>query len=338
MPCLDSCLKIAQNPFVNPLESPDSQYLFWSWLGPFLAWLVHLNHNLTQFILFHFFFSIGFTSLFFKMAFANFNEKVARTACIIFMILPVSATSYYWVSGDSITLFLMLLAMVLINHRIPMLFIGIALGMQHFEQSFFAVLAISIAVFSEWKFNKKSKPRASVLSLFILLTSIILGKLLLYVIFQHYYIQVNSGRWYWLKAHRKLLAQQFLLHIHSVFWSIFGIGWIFFLKFQKEKKSFYSFFLGLIFLCLLLPVSGDQTRVLAIVTFPLVYLYWLSNKHFLEGLTTKEMTEFTALWILIPWSWNWGGVPKWSAFPFDLHTFTKFLTEANLHIDLSYPF
>jgi hypothetical protein len=69
---------------------------------------------------------------------------------------------------------------------------------------------------------------------------------------------------------------------------------------------------------LLLPVSEDQTRVLAIVTFPLVCVFWLFNQDFLENLQRWETSLIFVVWAMIPWSWVWRGMPKWSVFPYDV--------------------
>jgi hypothetical protein len=108
-PSLNASLEIAQNPFINPFSDPNAHFLFWSWLGPFLAWLVGATSK-WQFFALHLLFSLAFTFLFTKMVFSRFSDAVARSSLIIFSALPVSATAYFWVSTDSITLFLMVLA------------------------------------------------------------------------------------------------------------------------------------------------------------------------------------------------------------------------------------
>lgn len=65
-------------------------------------------------------------------------------------------------------------------------------------------------------------------------------------------------------------------------------------------------------------ISADQTRVLAIITFPLVSTYWLLNQDFLNKLTRRELSLLFTTWALMPWGWVWEGAPKWSAFPYDV--------------------
>jgi len=97
-----------------------------------------------------------------------------------------------------------------------------------------------------------------------------------------------------------------------------GLGWLVALRFMDWGRNSAPFFITLAGLCLLLPVSEDQTRVLAVITFPLVAVYWLLNKDFLEKLTRKEISLLFTAWTLIPWGWTWVGEPKWSVFPYDV--------------------
>lgn len=96
-----------------------------------------------MFFIFHLGFSIAFTALFIKLVFSRLPERSTRIALILFALLLVSATTYFWVGSDSLTLLLLLLLLLLalsFPHSILMtLAIGIMLGMQHFEQAFFAV-------------------------------------------------------------------------------------------------------------------------------------------------------------------------------------------------------
>lgn len=315
IPNLDASQAIAQNPFVNPFPDPNAHYLFWSWLGPFAAWLIGAKSKF-QFFAFHLAFSIAFTLLFIKIAFANFSDKLARSSIILFTVLPVSATAYFWVSSDSITLFLMLLALAFPQGAILTFIIGALLGMQHFEQGFFAAAGLLFAVFLSNKQGNYLK--YSLKFCILLLLGVIAGKFTLIVIFKYHSIEVNSGRMHWLRGHIHLLLNQFFFHFHYIIWSILGLGWIIALRFIDWGRKSIPFFITLAGLCLLLPVSGDQTRVLAVLTFPLIAAYWLFNSDFLEKISKREISLIFSIWALMPWGWVWGGTPRWSAFPYDI--------------------
>lgn len=333
IPIMHASQAIAQNPFVNPFEQiPDAHYVFWSWLGPFLAWLVGATGT-WQFFVFHLLFSMAFTVLFVKIAFDNLPQELARKSLILFCVLPVSATAYFWVSYDSITLFLMMLALAFPRSLPLTALVGVLVGMQHFEQGFFAAggLLFATAISHRqgyflrysWKFC------------LALLLGIIAGKLVLVGIFNHYDIKVNSGRMHWLRDHLGFLLNLFFFHVHGILWSVLGLGWLAALRFSDWGKRAIPFFVTLAGLCLLLPISGDQTRVLAIVTFPLVTAYWLLNQDFLGTVGRREFAWLFAAWAMMPWAWVWDGEPKWSAFPYDValvlhHLFGWFALPADL--------
>lgn len=216
---------IAKNPFVNPFTNPlnhNVHYLFWNWLGSFLAWLVGATGK-WQFLVFHLFFSIAFTLLFIRVIFANFAGDTARSAIVLFSILPVSGTAYFWVGMDSVTLFLMLLALAFPSARILAFIIGILLGMQHFEQGFFAALGLFFAVFLSHK--QKYKLKYSVAFCLLFLLGVIAGKFCLMGIFKYYGIELHFGRKDWMAANLHALLNQFFFHFHYILWSVLGLGW-----------------------------------------------------------------------------------------------------------------
>ncbi|MBO1325252.1 hypothetical protein K2X14_08005 [Acetobacter sp. TBRC 12305] len=330
IPNLKASRLIAQNPFVNPFTDPNAQYLFWNWLGPFVAWTIGANHA-AGFLLFHLFFSFAFTFLFIRTAFAHFPNGTARIAIVVFSILPVSATAYFWISTDSITLFLMMLTLAF-PETLPVTFIsGTLLGMQHFEQGFFATLGLVLATTLNKKFNVKLKFSQSFCLVFFL--GVICGKIILLGIFHAHHITVNSGRVYYLSKSFDRIINEFCFHFQYILWSVLGLGWMVALKFSDYGKKSIPFFVALSFLCPLLAIVEDQTRVLAIVTFPLLYVYWLSNPDFLETISRREASLLLTAWSLMPLSWVWMGRPKWSVFPYDiaylLHTTTGWLNLPN---------
>lgn len=315
IPNLWSFQLIAENPFINPFSDPNAHYIFWSWLAPFLAWIIGAKSKL-QFFAFHLLFSIAFTFLFIKISFVNFSDELARKSIVIFSVLPVSATSYFWVGPDSVTLFLMLLPLAFPTSKIFTFAIGLLLGMQHFEQAFFAYAGLLFAVAISHNQNYYLKYSWKFCASIFL--GVIAGKFTLLVIFHHFSIEINSGRVHWLREHIHLLLDQFFFHFHYIIWSVLGLGWLLAIRFIDWGKKSIPFFLSLGGLCLLLPVSGDQTRVLSIIIFPLVSVYWLANSDFLIKISRSEVSILFTIWALMPWTWVWAGAPKWSVLPYDI--------------------
>ncbi|MES2351949.1 MAG: hypothetical protein V4641_30635 [Pseudomonadota bacterium] len=323
MPNLDSTALIASNPFVNPFSNPDAHYLLTSWLGLFGAWLLGATSEQRLFCYF-LVFTVLFSALFIRLLLTRLPDASARSAVVLFTLLPVSGTAYYWVGIDGITLCLMTLAL-LQRDRSPFLLLltGVLLGMQHFEQSLFAFSAILAALLLAryWRAGDATRAEVGGYSLrwvCSLLAGIILGKCVLHLLFQHFGLQLNSGRLYWMRQHLPALIGQTLLHLHLVVWSALGLGWIVLLAWMERGKAAWPLLLALAGLLLLLPVSGDQTRVLAIITLPLLSVHWLLNPDFLDSLNRKFISGLFGLSLVLPWSWAWEGLPRWSALPFDV--------------------
>lgn len=333
IPNLEMSLALARNPFANPFTDPNAHYLAWNWFSPFLAWLLGVQ-SFWAFFLLHLGFALAFTALFIHLAWTRLPEREARVALILFALLPVSATAYFWTGPDAVTLFLLMLALGIMlpesavakgatgsQSLLTALFangglkgalllcVGVLLGMQHFEQALFAAGGLLFALLLE------KKPPFHILAL---LAGVIAGKLALAAIFAHAGMQVNSGRSFWLQQHLDLLLGSFFLHPHYILWSVLGLGWLAALKYADQGRRTLPFFLSLAGLLLLLLVSADQTRVLAIVTLPLVTMYWLFNTPFLASFSNRQAAALLLLWIVIPWGWVWIGEPRSSALPYDL--------------------
>ena len=319
IPTIESSRAIAANPFVNPFSDSSQHFLFWNWLGPFLAWVVGARSRLA-FILFHLAFSLAFTFLFFRTVFSRFSDRTARSALVLFSILPVSATAYFWVGYDSITLFIMMFALAYPRHALVTLLAGIALGMQHFEQGFFAAAGLLSAAFLSKKYDEGpfSDARYPVAFGVRLLLGVTVGKLALMALFSIFAISVNSGRILWLGEHFGLLVKMFYFHAQYIVYSVLGLGWLIAIKYADRGRRAVPFFLAIFGLCMLLPVSGDQTRVLAIITFPLIAVSWLLNEEFLETFSRTGIAIVLVVWAIMPMGWVWGGIPLWSVFPADV--------------------
>ena len=316
IPIMHGSQLVAQDPFTNPFtQYPDAHYVVWSWLGPFLAWLVGATGKL-EFFLLHLLFSLAFMVLFVKVAFDNLPQELARKSVILFSVLPVSATALFWVSYDSITLFLLMLALAFPRSLLLTAVFGVLLGMQHFEQGVFGAGALLFAVTLSQRQGYFLRYSWKFCLAFLL--GVIAGKLVMTGIFKYHEIQVNSGRMHWLREHLDFLLNLFVYHAHAILWSVLGLGWAVALRFSDWGRCSLPFFAALAGLCLLLPISGDQTRVLAIVTFPLLSAYWLLNLDFLSKISRREAAWLFVIWAMMPWSWVWDGVPKWSAFPYDV--------------------
>lgn len=315
IPNMSAVVQIAENPFLNPFQDPNAQYNFWSWLGPYWAYVVGAR-TLETFFLFHLAFAVAFTVLFIGVLFARLPNRLARIGLIIFAAIPASATAYFWVGLDAVTLTLMTLALALPRRTWFVFPVAVLLGMQHFEQSAFAAAALlfALALGRLLKDTNEYPIKFAV----ALLTGAIVGKLVLFGIFDYFDVETEYGRVHWLQGHLEQLIANTLYHLHVVVFSVLGVGWLAVVRYLDLGYKAVPFVLTLGGLLLLLLVSGDQTRVLACISFPLVAVHLLLNQKFLSMLSDKEVALGFLAWILVPWAWVWGGLPKWSAFPFDV--------------------
>lgn len=332
IPNLDMYQQMAQNPFVNPFGDPAAHYLFWNWLGPFLAWGIGATGQ-AGFFLFHLLFALVFPLAVAGLAFSRLEDSMARRAILLFILLPVSATVWFWVGVDALTLCLMLLALAFPARRFITLLAGVALGMQHFEQGFCAAAALTLALWLSQRRGEADTLPCRLPFALLFLGSIVLGKLALLLLFHWHGITVSAGRLYWLRTHLPELLSLFWMHSQAILWSVLGLGWLLLLGSPDRGGVSRPFLLGLCSLMLLLPLTWDQTRVVAITSFPLIYVYWLANPVFLVRWTTYEFAGLVLLWGLLPWSWVWGGESKWSVFPHDLAVLLKSLGFITLQVE-----
>src|SRR6266404_391847 len=316
IPNLFASRAVAQNPFVNTSSNwPEAHYIYWSWLAPFLAWCIGATRS-WSFLAFHLAFSVAFTALFIALTLVRFPDMEARTALVLFTVLPVSATPYFWVSMDSVTLFLMACALA-VRKLWPLTFlIGVALGMQHFEQSFCAAAALIMALLLGRYF--KSNVEYTITWSLALMAGIVCGKVLLIALFMHWHVEVNSGRFYWLMGHFGELVNDFYYYFQYIIYSVFGVGWLFVLKSAEQGRKSLPLFVAIFGVLLLLPISADETRVTAIVSFFLVSVFCLLNSSFLASLDQRFSSWILLTWLVVPYAWVWKGTPRWSVLPYDV--------------------
>ena len=315
IPNLESSWIISLNPFHNPFTDPMAHYMMWNWLSPFLAWRLRI-HNEQSFLYFHLLFSIVFTCLFIAWIWSHLEEKDARTSLVLFLSLPVSTTAYFWVGMDSVTLVLMLLLLLVRRKAWMALPIGVLLGMQHFEQGLVAFGALAVALLISIVMKKQSE--YSIPWITASLAGVILGKIVLMAVFSHYGMQVNSGRLYLLQNYSRQCVVAFYYHFQYILWSVFGVGWIVIAKYSQQGKTAMPFLIALAAEMPLLVVMQDETRVLAIVSFPLVAITLLLNRGFLQSLSGRLVAIIFGLWLLVPYPWVWRGLPYCSLLPYDV--------------------
>jgi hypothetical protein len=316
MPNINGWWPMSLNPFRNPFQDPIGQYVFWNWLGPFLAWLLHIR-NPTSFMYFHLCFAVAFTVAFLLYIFLNFDERGARTALVLFVAFPASGMGYFWIGMDSITLALMMFILLSRNRPFVALLLGIALGMQHAEQGFFAYGAVVFALIFSYYYVAKTRGPFSIRWAVSAFVGVVLGKLVLIFLFRHLGIQITDRRYYFLHNYQMFLAM-FYYHVQYICWSFFGAAWFAVIKFAERGKASAGFLISVAGLMLLQFTVSDETRVFAMVSFPLVAVYLLLSSDFLQSLSNQLVSWIFAIWLIVPLPYAWGGRPLISILPYNI--------------------
>jgi hypothetical protein len=115
-----------------------------------------------------------------------------------------------------------------------------------------------------------------------------------------------------------MTLRQFFYHPFVTVFSAFGVAWLVVFKQFDDGRKAIPILVVLGGLMFLLPISGDQTRVFAVSSFLLVGVYWLLNPTFIRSVDNKTVSALFLAWLVVPWAWVWGAVPRASALPMNV--------------------
>jgi hypothetical protein len=339
-PALWKLLTISINPFDETLLSNNyAHYLYYNFLGGYIANFLQLSTKLS-FFLFHLFFSFLFNLLFIFLIFKNLDRRNAIYSLILFLILPVSTTSFFWVGYDAITLSIFMLSVIFRFNFIIVLICGIFLGLQHFELGFLSSFSLLVLnIYNKYYSNKSFLTLRYSIFLFI---GVLLGKILLEYYFLLINLPINSGRTWATLIDVKFYIYQNYFNFHNIVWFSLSVGWLVILKyiFSNQRNNFFIF----IILCqlLILFIVDDQTRVYANLSFLIILSQILLNKEFLSEIKNYEFSVILIMWIIMPYGWVWQGVLRTSMFTYDfaylLNYFFDFFNNESIKSSVIWPF
>lgn len=339
-PALWKLLEISIDPFSNTLISnPYSHYLYYNFLGGFLGNLFGFNTKIT-FFLYHLFFSIIFFYLYVHFVFKKLSNKYATFSVILFLVLPVSTTSFFWVGYDSIILSIMMISIILSRYLTLVFILGILLGLQHFELTFLAALSLLVLNIYN-KFSKKYSYLNLNYSISMIL-GILFGKFLLEYYFYHIGLDINSGRISYTSDYLKYFIYQAYFNFHNIIWFALSVGWIIIIRyfFFKDKNNF--FLLIILGQLLILFIVDDTTRVYANLSFLIIFSQILVNKNFLQNIKNYEISILLILWLVLPYGWAWQGVLRASMFTYDfayfINYFFNLFNNESINSSIIWPF
>jgi hypothetical protein len=318
IPNIEVSRQIALNPWVT--QNPSS-YLQYNWLQPLLAWLLGATTPV-RFVLLNLTFAIAFIGLVLSQAWRHLTDRQARKSSLIFLCAPVGMTSLYWLGYDALTLLLMTLAVLaILSHArftaLVALALGWLLGMQHFEQGFVGfLLLLSYFLLVDPRVGPDRSLRSRpLLKTILLLLGAFLGKGSLSLIFAVHAISTPASRWDWLAPNLLILLKTFFLNAQAIVYSFFGVAWLPVLASVHARRRGFYWLLVLVVLLALAAITYDQTRSVAIGSFPLLAAALLLDPKALEQVSDRLILLVAGLFLLVPIVWVWGGIQQTSSFP-----------------------
>lgn len=315
-PALWNMLEIAKNPFENVfgLET-QKYYLYSSWLSPFFAYILGIKSKF-YFFIFHLFLAALYLFLTIALIKKSIKTKNLKKSLIIFLIFPVSMTSFYWVGYDSLILLLMVISLYKNRNYLITFMCSIGIGLQHFEIGFVSIIAISIAsIFERMFYINKKEIKISLVFKITFITGLIIGKIILYKIYNDE--SFVDGRMQWIGDALLHLLYNFYFNFYNILWFSLGAGWLIIIHFFLNQKQKWPFLISLLSLIFVLPFVDDHSRVFSASSFMLIMIYILCNDEFLNTVSFKQLSLFFLIWILLPYSWVWQGDLRSTMFLYD---------------------
>jgi hypothetical protein len=315
-PALWNMLEIAKNPFENVfgLET-QKYYLYSSWLSPFFAYILGIKSKI-YFFIFHLFLAILYLFLTITLIKKSIKTENLKKSLIIFLIFPVSMTSFYWVGYDSLILLLMVISLYKNRNYLITFMCSIGIGLQHFEIGFVSIMVIFIAsIFERIFYVNKKKIKISFIFKITFITGLIIGKIILYKIYNDE--SFVDGRLQWISDALLHLLYNFYFNFYNILWFSLGAGWLIIIHFFLNQKQKWPFLISLFALIFVLPFVDDHSRVFSACSFMLIMIYILCNDEFLDTVSLKQLSLFFLIWILLPYSWVWQGDLRSTMFLYD---------------------
>ena len=316
-PALWNMLEIAKNPFENVFGVEiNKYYLYSSWLSPYLAYLLGIQSKF-YFFIFHLFVAVLYLFSSIYLIKKNIKKNNLKKSLIIFLIFPVSMTSFYWVGYDSLILLLMTFSLYNKKNYLIILICSIGIGLQHFEIGIVSILVVSIAfILEKILYKDLKKLDISFIFIIVFIVGLLIGKVSLYEIYSNE--SFVGGRLDWITNALLHLFYNFYFNFYNIIWFALGASWLIVFHYFLNQKKRWPFVISLLTIILVLPFVDDHSRVFSACSFMLIMTYILCNDEFLDTVTVKQISLFFLIWILLPYSWVWQGDLRSTMFLYDL--------------------
>lgn len=302
------------DPFGNPFgPTHEADYLLGTWFVWFVTWLIGIAGPRRTVL-----FTIGLAVVFLAAGVTVIRARVSpehrRLAWLLFFALPAAGAPLYWAGGDSMTLLLMVLALAVVDRPLLAVLPGIALGMQHSEQGLVGLLGVGVLVLLRWVLGRHDRR----LGWFVVWwgAGIVLGRFALRGIWAVCGVDPQNSRFQAAGHSLVKFVFQFLGHPGVIVWSGLGVVWLVVaLLWQGAWRTYTPLVVACLVVLATIPVVEDQTRVFAIVAFPVVMLGLVTDERALTDLPGWIIGALALAWLAVPWIWVWRGIVFDGVFP-----------------------
>jgi hypothetical protein len=311
-PNYSNSLSIIEDPFKSPDLNPEQQYIFGSWLIHAIAHWVGVNSAVGFFVL-----NFVFVVLFFLIAWSaikgKFTDAIRPLVFGFFCVFPASSIIIWWVGMDALTLVLLEIIVLAImkRWRVVSVVAPSLLALQHFEFGFIALTLLLIGLLLQ-----RAKELSSRLSLSIAVLCVSKG-LFEAVLTSNDIVYVSRFSWMLENLGSSLLM--FFWGFLPILWSLFGLFAVF-VKWSGATFQRFRHVIVPLVLCLIpVMLSFDQTRTGAVLIFPILFYFLLSEVTFLETKLQKISPGVLLLISLVPTLIVWSGSVQTGVFMEDIY-------------------
>lgn len=256
-----------------------NQWYLYSYLGPTLAWVFGATGSLFIFTLFHLGALLAFFALMARVLRQRAGDFVARSILIVFFLTALPSVLFTWLGGpDVFTFALASLIVIFWRNAAIVALAAVLLGVNHFEQGV-AILALSVVYLLYAEGRREALQFAMIVA-----PGLLLGRVALEWHFADYDFGISFSRLTYFVAfgaHPYVIAT--VGNLPALLYSLFQLAAVFLVGLSLHNlpagKTTRAFLFAANLGFYLILFTLDQTRVFALVTFPLWLFLLLSPEY-----------------------------------------------------------
>lgn len=301
-PALDAFLEISRQ-FPEPPNLGPGAYLLSSPLGPAIAWLLHLDGALA-FVVLHLAVLLASAGGLVLLVRRRFGVLAAQVTMVALFCSPLSNLLLTWLGQPDPFTFAGASGLVVLQSPVGLFVAALMLGVNHFEQGVFMVLAAFVL-------RLKDDGRRALFRIGAIGVGICAGKLALQAYHHRYGITSGGDRLAYATTASgfRRFFDLFAMNFPTWLFSVFNAMWLFLAAVYLRHRRELLVALGLLVLFVIPAVLAlDETRVYALITWPVVLwvVLWICCNED-EMLVRRLATVTLLLGVLLPRVIVWEG-------------------------------